>query len=124
MAAGVAAAMRDAGIERAEDVHFVQIKCPLLTAARIAEAEARGAATATRDTLKSMGFSRGASALGVALALGECRPDLDFDFVIGRDFRIYSRRASTSAGVDSPTTKSWCWAWRMAGLDRSRLTMP
>ena len=100
VAAGVAAAMRDAGIERAEDVHFVQIKCPLLTAARIAEAEARGAATATRDTLKSMGFSRGASALGVALALGECRPDLDFDSVIGRDFRIYSRRASTSAGVE------------------------
>ena len=90
VADGVAAAMRDAGIERAEDVHFVQIKCPLLTAARIAEAEARGAATATRDTLKSMGLSRGASALGVALALGECRPDLDFDAVIGRDFRVFS----------------------------------
>ncbi len=100
VAEGVAAAMRDAGIERAEDVHFVQIKCPLLTAARIAEAEGRGAATATRDTLKSMGLSRGASALGVALALGECRPDLDFDAIIGRDFGVFSRRASTSAGVE------------------------
>src|SRR4051812_44358637 len=47
-AEGVPAAMRDAGIERGEDVHFVQIKCPLLTAARIAEAEGRGAVTVTR----------------------------------------------------------------------------
>ncbi len=70
---GVRAAMRDAGLERAEDVHFVQIKCPLLTADRVAKAEARGASTATRDTLKSMGLSRAASALGVAVALGEIR---------------------------------------------------
>jgi cyanuric acid amidohydrolase len=100
VAQGVLAAMRDAGIERPQDVHFVQIKCPLLTAARIAEAEGRGAATATRDTLKSMGLSRGASALGVALALGECRPDLDFDALVGRDFSVWSEKASTSAGVE------------------------
>jgi cyanuric acid amidohydrolase len=100
VAEGVAAAMADAGIEQTGDVHFVQIKCPLLTASRIREAEARGSATATRDTLKSMGLSRGASALGVALALGECRPDLDFDALIGRDFSVFSSRASTSAGVE------------------------
>src|SRR5665213_657686 len=39
VAQGVHAAMRDAGIGSAADVHFVQIKCPLLTADRIAEAE-------------------------------------------------------------------------------------
>ena len=58
----------------------MQIKCPLLTADRVAEAEARGATTATRDTLKSMGLSRAASALGVAVALGEIdRAALDED---------------------------------------------
>ena len=56
------------------DVHFVQVKCPLLTAQRIAEAEARGQTVSTRDTLKSMGLSRAASSLGVAIALGEVAP--------------------------------------------------
>ena len=92
--------LRDAGIEAASDVHFVQIKCPLLTADRIAEAEARGATTATRDTLKSMGFSRAASALGVAVALGEVDRDRLTEEAIGRDWSLYSSRASTSAGVE------------------------
>jgi cyanuric acid amidohydrolase len=97
---GVRAAMADAGITDPADVHFVQIKCPLLTAGRIAEAEARGTATATRDTLKSMSLSRGASALGVGLALGEIRADGIGDGAIGRDFSLWSGRASTSAGVE------------------------
>ena len=100
VAEGVIAAMRDAGIARAEDVHFVQIKCPLLTAERVSAAEARGAATITRDTLKSMGLSRAASALGVAAALGEIRRDAIGPDAIGRDWRLYSGRASTSAGVE------------------------
>lgn len=100
VAAGVKAAMRDAGLESAKDVHFVQIKCPLLTAARIAEAESRGRATTTRDTLKSMAYSRAASALGVAVALGEiAREDLN-EARIARDWSLYSSRASTSAGVE------------------------
>ena len=61
VAAGVRAAMAAASIETMSDVHFVQIKCPLLTAQRIAEADNRGARVATRDTLKSMGLSRAAS---------------------------------------------------------------
>ena len=71
VASAVRAAMREAGIASVKDVHFVQIKCPLLTADRVAAAEARGAAVTTRDTLKSMAFSRAASALGAAVALGE-----------------------------------------------------
>lgn len=100
VAEGVIAAMRDAGIARAEDVHFVQIKCPLLTAERVGAAEARGAATLTRDTLKSMGLSRAASALGVAVALGEIRRADIAEASIGRDWRLYSGRASASAGVE------------------------
>jgi cyanuric acid amidohydrolase len=43
VAAGVRSAMAAASIETVSDVHFVQIKCPLLTAQRIAEADKRGA---------------------------------------------------------------------------------
>jgi cyanuric acid amidohydrolase len=100
VAEGVGSAMRDAGLEDPDDVHFVQVKCPLLTAERVASAEARGAILLTRDTLKSMGFSRAASALGVAVALGEIKFETISDEQIGRDVSLYSSRASTSAGVE------------------------
>ena len=94
----VARAMRDAGIADPEDVHFVQVKCPLLTPDRIASARARGAAPATTDTLKSMGLSRAATSLGIAMALGEVETVSEDD--IGRDLAIFSTRASASAGVE------------------------
>lgn len=100
VAAGVRQAMADAGIADPADVHFVQIKCPLLTAERMAEAERRGASVSTRDTLKSMGLSRGASALGVALALGELSPEAIDDADIGTNGDLWSSRASTSGGVE------------------------
>ena len=91
-------AMERAKIASPDDVHYVQVKCPLLTKARVAEAFAAGYTVATDDTLKSMAYSRGASALGVALALGE-HPAIGEDAVC-RDFALFSRRASTSAGVE------------------------
>jgi cyanuric acid amidohydrolase len=100
VAAGVHAAMLAAAINAPADVHYVQVKCPLLTAQRVAEADARGAATIVRDTLKSMGLSRAASALGVAVALGEIeRSKLD-DADIGVNFALWSGRASASAGIE------------------------
>ena len=100
VAAGVRAAMRDAAIADPADVHFVQVKCPLLTATRVAAAEARGAKVAVRDTLKSMGLSRAASALGVAVALGEIDRATIADATIGVDFSRWSGRASCSAGIE------------------------
>ncbi|MFK0331008.1 ring-opening amidohydrolase [Rhizobium sp. NPDC090275] len=100
VAEAVKAAIRDAGIEDMSDVHFVQIKCPLLTTQRIAKVEASGKTVATRDTLKSMGLSRGASALGVAVALGEIDADEITDGDIGMRHELYSRCASASAGVE------------------------
>jgi cyanuric acid amidohydrolase len=100
VAAGVRAAMADAGIANSSDVHFVQVKCPLLTVARIGEAEARDATVSTRDTLKSMGLSRAASALGVAVALGEIERPRIADADIGSCWDLYSGRASCSAGVE------------------------
>ncbi len=100
VASGVRAAMADAGIADPADVHYVQVKCPLLTMERIESAEALGRVTAVRDTLKSMGLSRGASALGVALALGEIEASDLRDDMIGRDLSISCGRAATSGGVE------------------------
>jgi cyanuric acid amidohydrolase len=100
VAQAVETAMSTLGISNPDDVHFVQIKCPLLTAERVADARERGFITATTDTLKSMGLSRGASALGVAVALGELKRSAIQDAAIGTDRMLYSTRASTSAGVE------------------------
>jgi cyanuric acid amidohydrolase len=99
-AAAVRAAVARATIADAVDVHWVQVKCPLLTSERIAEAEARGASAATADTYASMGLSRGAAALGVAVALGEIDPAALDDSAIGRDVNLWSPRASCSAGIE------------------------
>jgi cyanuric acid amidohydrolase len=97
-AAAVASAMKEAGIASAADVHFVQIKCPLLTKERIEEAARRGTRTATDDTYHSMALSRGASALGVALALGEIKAASEA--AVCKDWSLHSSVASTSAGVE------------------------
>ena len=49
-AAAVKQAMADADIACIEDVHFVQIKCPLLTKERIEQAAARDQTTVTGNT--------------------------------------------------------------------------
>jgi len=100
VANAVKKAMADAKIAQNEDVHFVQIKCPLLTVERIENAKSRGKDVAVTDTYKSMAYSRGASALGVALALGEVTEDQLSNEVICRDWGLYSGVASTSAGVE------------------------
>jgi cyanuric acid amidohydrolase len=99
-AEAVSEAMRTAKITSPDDVHYVQVKCPLLTKARVAEALAAGHTVATDDTLKSMAYSRGASALGVALALGEHDTQAIGEDAVCRDLTLFSRCASTSAGVE------------------------
>lgn len=99
-AAAVREAMRDAGISDEDDVHFVQVKCPLLTSAKVADALSRKAEPATRDSYESMGYSRGASALGVAVALGELRREQVTDAAVLADWSLYSGRASASAGIE------------------------
>ena len=100
VADAVRAAIADAAIEGPGEVHYVQVKCPLLTAGRVEAAARRGAAAVTGDTLKSMALSRGASALGVALALGEVAPEPVSDAAIGVALELFSSRASCSAGVE------------------------
>ena len=92
-------AMREARIDDVRDVHFVQIKCPLLTSERVREALARGRPPVTASGYASMGYSRGASALGVAKALGEIGGDVAEAAVL-KDWELYSSVASCSAGIE------------------------
>jgi cyanuric acid amidohydrolase len=98
-ARAVAAAMADAGIDDVNDVHFVQIKCPLLTSERVEAAASRGNKTVTASAYTSMAYSRGASALGVAAALGEIKGEIPDDQVLRR-YDLFSSVASTSAGIE------------------------
>lgn len=92
-------AMADAGITDPADVHFVQIKCPLLTSERVEAASSRGHKTATISAYSSMAYSRGASALGVAVALGEIAADISDEDVLRR-YDLFSKVASTSSGIE------------------------
>ena len=98
-AKAVEAAMRDATIEAVSDVHFVQVKCPLLTSERVAQAARRGRTTVTASGYASMGYSRGASAIGVAKALGEISAGVGEGQVL-KDWTLYSSVASCSAGIE------------------------
>ena len=97
-ARAVRLAMRDADIDDPADVHFVQIKCPLLTSERVEAALRRGRKTITASGYASMGYSRGASALGVAMALGEVEHVAE-DQVL-KDWSLSSSVASSSAGIE------------------------
>ncbi|MET0962863.1 MAG: ring-opening amidohydrolase, partial [Noviherbaspirillum sp.] len=68
VAGAVRAAMRDAGIDHAGDVHFVQIKTPCITVARAEAARAGGRGPVSGDPHRAMGYARAAGARGVARA--------------------------------------------------------
>lgn len=91
VADGVKAAIADAGLV-AQDVHFIQIKCPLVAS--------DGSNARTQDSYESMAYSRGASALGAAIALGEVSWSQLTDDAICRNYAIYSSVASASAGIE------------------------
>jgi cyanuric acid amidohydrolase len=98
VAAAVKRCLDLAGISDPKDVHYVQVKGPLLTPASIADADRRGKKLVTRDPNGSKPFARGATALGVALGLAEVSEEELTDEVIARRMDLFSSVASTSAG--------------------------
>jgi cyanuric acid amidohydrolase len=97
VADAVKAAMRDAGIDDPNEVHYVQTKTPLLTIDSVRDAESRGQHVAC-EVHDSMGVSNGTTALGIAVALGEIKmPRAE---AICRDLDLYSSVASCSSGVE------------------------
>jgi cyanuric acid amidohydrolase len=121
-AKAVGAAMRDARIDAVADVHFVQIKCPLLTSERVQEAGARGKSVVTASGYASMGYSRGASAIGVAKALGEIGAGVGEGQVL-KDWTLYSSVASCSAGIELMHNVAFCSAPRASRRARSESAM-
>jgi barbiturase len=97
VAAGVTAAMHDAGIKDPADVHYVQTKTPLLTIESVQDAESRGHDVAC-EVHNSMGVSNGTTALGIAVALGEVKMYKAEE--ICRNLDLYSSVASCSSGVE------------------------
>jgi cyanuric acid amidohydrolase len=101
VASAVRAAVADSRADP-HDVHVVLVKAPTLTEASILAARGRGGDTITTDTSLgpdgAMCWSNDASALGVALGLGEVEPDRLDQSVIRRDWTVYSDVAMTSAG--------------------------
>ena len=79
-------------------MHYVQVKGPLLTPAMVADADRRGATLVTRDPNGSKPYARGATALGVALALGEIEESALTDEAIAQELELFSSVANTSAG--------------------------
>ena len=98
VAAAVDRAKTQARISDPRDVHYVQVKGPLLTPAAVADADRRGAKLVTRDPNGSKPYARGATALGVALALGEVMEADLSDAVVAQRMDLYSQVANTSAG--------------------------
>ena len=97
VAAGVKAAMRDAGIDDPADVHYVQTKTPLLTIDSVRDAQSRGHQVAC-EVHDSMGVSNGTTALGIAVALGEvAMPKAE---EICHNLDLFSSVASCSSGVE------------------------
>ncbi len=105
VALAVNQAIATAGIAK-DDVHFVQIKCPLVTSRdRLLDADHDPKSVSKSlhkavSSYQSMGYSRGASALGVAVALGEVQLEDLTEADICQNYDLYSTVASTSAGVE------------------------
>lgn len=100
VAGTVRRAMADAGIERTQDVVFVQVKGPCITSARAQAAAAAGHAVISNDPGRSMAYARAAGAFGVALALGEIADDPAQGAALLADFGVACARASVSSGVE------------------------
>src|SRR5271168_109081 len=98
VATAVRKAQAEAGIAEASDVHYVQVKGPLLTPAAVADADRRGAKLVTRDPNGSKPFARGATAIGVAVGLGEVAESALSDGVIAQRMDLFTEVGNTSAG--------------------------
>lgn len=91
-------AMKNAGITHHSQIECVEIKCPAMTPARIADAEKRGQKVVNNNPVVASSLAKGACALGVAVATGEVERGNLRDGTINVEKSLFSSVASTSAG--------------------------
>lgn len=115
VAEAVQTAIADGKIDSLEDVHCVEVKCPAMTPARLEDAAKRGQAVVSTNLGQASSLSKGASALGIALALEEITLTQLQDGVINRDRTLYTQRGSVSAGGE----QSACRVLVMGNSSRS-----
>jgi cyanuric acid amidohydrolase len=96
----VKTAMKTAGITNPTDVHSVQLKTPSMTGARMNDAASRGKTVCDPNPVFASGMTRGAAALGAAVALGELNMADISDEAIGRNPNLCSQKACASAGSE------------------------
>lgn len=121
VAGATSRALADLSIADPGDVHYVQVKGPLLTPAGIKDAAERGARVVTTDPNGSKAYARGATALGVAVALGEVERAAVTEAAIAHDFGLFSRVASTSAGGELVACEVVLFANSPAAVDGLRI---
>jgi cyanuric acid amidohydrolase len=107
------------------DVHAVMVKAPTLTQSGVEAAFDRGQTVVTRDLSIGPGgamcYSNDASALGVALALGEVTEDALSDEAVRRNWELYSEVALTSAAGDRDHAEVLVLANASPSLSRLRI---
>jgi len=91
-------AMEEAGLSDPRALECVEVKCPAMTPARLADAERRARPVVSSNPAAASSMAKGACALGVALATGEVESGQLDDTAINADKSLYSTVASTSAG--------------------------
>ncbi|GAA5976540.1 hypothetical protein JCM11641_001333 [Rhodosporidiobolus odoratus] len=82
-------------------VHLVLVKCPLLTSFKISSIRSKGLTPVTTDTYESMGKSRFATALGIAVGLEEMDgSDTEVAAGLKSGGQKWSAKASCSSGAE------------------------
>jgi cyanuric acid amidohydrolase len=92
--------MKNAFIEDPKDVHTVFVKSPILLGVSRRESESGRLEGHPKSRASSAPLTRAASALGVAVALGEVPEDQIKEEKIGQDPHLYSNVAITFSGTE------------------------
>ena len=104
-AEAVKEAIADAGITDTADIECIEIKCPAMTPARVAEAEARGKAVVNTNPVAASSMAKGAAALGIGVATDEiARQDIT-EASINADKSLFTTLGSVSAGGEQVATR-------------------
>lgn len=98
VAEGVRYAMNAARIASPDDVVCVEMKCPQMTARRMEDAASRDRKVVDPNLLVASAMTRGAAALGAALALGEVPASEISDAIVSQRPDLYTNRGSASTG--------------------------